>query len=500
MITKRKLKYFLLGFLTYLLIRFMFFIPNVKAYSNPTVNGNVFYSDLNTNYPDFKPNRDNLQLVSFYPVFFNRLVSYYSTDLAGYSFNDYKYTFARYSNGAWTVYYSTCPFTNTDSANMNTSSNTPAAMCDTLYFNHTSTSSNTLGRVINFTEPEVWSLSSSYTLNNTTSLYNSNYNNWTNTYYQNYQNSNANYNYYYRLDFSQYFTRYINIEYQDSNFHVLDSVVCTDKNIDCTLSINDNSGTYILVKYHVIDWLDGYLILHPNNTYRFGTYLIGSNDYTSAYLFELFFNHQSGQGNPATLSYFPYNQNISFLNDRYEYKFNINITDTITADLGVYDFYVRYKTNGTYYTDVTVPYSFSLYDVTNNTNVVMPEDGGITVDSNSIIISQNDTIINNQYITNDYLNEINSSINDDNTTGATGQATSYFSNFQNDTHGLTGIISMPLIAIGRITSSSCTPINIPFPHTNDSLVLACLSPYYRQYIPSLLTLWQTWNILSIIRT
>lgn len=108
-----------------------------------------------------------------------------------------------------------------------------------------------------------------------------------------------------------------------------------------------------------------------------------------------------------------------------------------------------------------------------------------TIENNQqTIINQNDTIINNQ-------TTINSNITNDNTTGATSDAGSFFSGFTTNTHGLTSIITAPLTLIGSITSASCSPLGLPLPYINKTLQLPCMSSIYSQYFGAFFTLYQT---------
>lgn len=89
------------------------------------------------------------------------------------------------------------------------------------------------------------------------------------------------------------------------------------------------------------------------------------------------------------------------------------------------------------------------------------------------------------------INDLNDSINNDNTDGASSEASEFFSGFTTDTFGLTSIITAPLNLIGSITSSTCTPLGLPLPYVNKTLELPCMSSIYSQYFGSFFTLYQT---------
>lgn len=91
---------------------------------------------------------------------------------------------------------------------------------------------------------------------------------------------------------------------------------------------------------------------------------------------------------------------------------------------------------------------------------------------------------------NDSVNDINDNINNSNVDEAINNASDLFTNFENNTHGLTGIITAPLELIRSISSSSCSSLRIPLPFVDDYLILPCLSTIYRQYFPNLLSIYQ----------
>lgn len=73
--------------------------------------------------------------------------------------------------------------------------------------------------------------------------------------------------------------------------------------------------------------------------------------------------------------------------------------------------------------------------------------------------------------TNDFLN--NNDISD-----AEDSAGGFFSNFNTNTHGLTGIITAPLNAIQSLTSKTCSPLVLPLPYVDKYLTLPCMREIY----------------------
>ena len=89
------------------------------------------------------------------------------------------------------------------------------------------------------------------------------------------------------------------------------------------------------------------------------------------------------------------------------------------------------------------------------------------------------------------VNNLNDSLNNSDSSGATSEASEFFSGFTTDTFGLTSIITAPLNLIGSITSSTCTPLGLPLPYVNKTLELPCMSSIYSEYFGSFFTLYQT---------
>ena len=68
------------------------------------------------------------------------------------------------------------------------------------------------------------------------------------------------------------------------------------------------------------------------------------------------------------------------------------------------------------------------------------------------------------------------------------QANNFFSNFNSDDHGLSGIITAPLSAINKL-SQSCVSLTLPLPNNVGNIELPCMDTLYSQYVPTILSLW-----------
>lgn len=103
--------------------------------------------------------------------------------------------------------------------------------------------------------------------------------------------------------------------------------------------------------------------------------------------------------------------------------------------------------------------------------------------------SQNEVNATNQNT--EAINNMNDTISNSDSSGASSDAESFFSGFDNDTHGLTSIITAPLQLIGSITSSTCSPIGIPIPFVDTTAYLPCMSEIYNQWFGDFFKLYQT---------
>lgn len=82
-------------------------------------------------------------------------------------------------------------------------------------------------------------------------------------------------------------------------------------------------------------------------------------------------------------------------------------------------------------------------------------------------------------------------LDDDDTSGATKDASDFFSSFTTNTHGLTGIITAPLNAIQSLTSSVCEVLVLPLPFVNENLTLPCMRSIYIENFGAFMTLYDT---------
>lgn len=84
------------------------------------------------------------------------------------------------------------------------------------------------------------------------------------------------------------------------------------------------------------------------------------------------------------------------------------------------------------------------------------------------------------------IDDVTNSITNDDVDDNTG----FFTNFQNNDHGLSSIITLPLSTIQSLANTSCVALNLPIPFTNDSIDLPCMSQIYDSYAHDIFVLWQ----------
>lgn len=92
---------------------------------------------------------------------------------------------------------------------------------------------------------------------------------------------------------------------------------------------------------------------------------------------------------------------------------------------------------------------------------------------------------------NDSINDVNDTLNNSDISGATDDASSFFSGFTTNTFGLTSIITSPLNLINSLTSKTCTPLILQIPYVNMTMQLPCMSTIYNEHFSTFITIYQT---------
>lgn len=133
-------------------------------------------------------------------------------------------------------------------------------------------------------------------------------------------------------------------------------------------------------------------------------------------------------------------------------------------------------------------YSNSIQEIISNSDLATNED----------LTNVTDEIKQEQEKTTNAVEDMNDSINNNDSSGATGEAGGFFENFNTETFGLTSIITAPLNAINNILSSSCSSLSIPLPFVSKNIVLPCMTIIYSNYFGAFFQLYQiiTTGIIS----
>ena len=202
-------------------------------------------------------------------------------------------------------------------------------------------------------------------------------------------------------------------------------------------------------------------------------------DYTKTIYLNL--NSDIPLGNTSIIFYYSSGSSFSAINANLNTSNSVSFTLTqeqislLSSSTGIYPYLRLYRRSGN-----------SLDFTTVNISNIALSNYNVAYDKYGIEICTNKLDD-----TNTQLGNLNDSLNNSDSSGATSEASEFFSGFTTDTFGLTSIITAPLNLIGSITSSTCTPLGLPLPYVNKTLELPCMSSIYSQYFGSFFTLYQT---------
>lgn len=280
------------------------------------------------------------------------------------------------------------------------------------------------------------------------------------------------------------------------------------------VTLGDNSGTYITgetffgISSVQIESKNANQDVIDNATNNTNNIINNNNSNT-----EIIIN--SNKATAEEIIKFNQTCNYNILKNKNWENYNNNKTILITKD------YIEIKNNITYNFNANNEFFYVIYQYDENKNSL---DGILLNKSNATIIFNNtnikyikvslrktdwstisindiddikpfmgseDICINKLDEQTNAVNNLNDSLNNSDSSGATSEASEFFSGFTTDTFGLTSIITAPLNLIGSITSSTCTPLGLPLPYVNKTLELPCMSSIYSQYFGSFFTLYQT---------
>lgn len=109
-------------------------------------------------------------------------------------------------------------------------------------------------------------------------------------------------------------------------------------------------------------------------------------------------------------------------------------------------------------------------------------------DPSQAIIDSNNQIKDGIDRGNSIQQDTNDTIKSDDVDTSSGN--SFFNTFQNNGHGLTGVINAPLSFIQSLSNSSCSPVSVTIPFVNETFKLPCFSSFYKENFNAVYTIYQ----------
>lgn len=112
----------------------------------------------------------------------------------------------------------------------------------------------------------------------------------------------------------------------------------------------------------------------------------------------------------------------------------------------------------------------------------------IDPDTSQAIVDSNKEIKEGIDRGNQIQQDTNNTIKSDEVDTSTGN--SFFNNFSNNGHGLTGVINAPLSFIQSLSNSSCSSVSVTIPFVNEKFNLPCFSSFYKENFNAVYTIYQ----------
>lgn len=227
------------------------------------------------------------------------------------------------------------------------------------------------------------------------------------------------------------------------------------------------------------------------------------NTYTTTYTMRLTYDYAWGSADEVDFSYYSLYKNMYNKTLRYGIFYNDNMSD--------YSCNVKNYSSSTYYEELVFTCVYGFLSNASNQKLFMGIQGGghgsipfssnldinrwdisntFTTDKTSVIIDQNNTIINQNDETNTKINELNKTQKEtnqklDNINSSLTDSSPISLDKLNDTTGwlppgpVDSILNLPLSLLNNLSTNlnnQCTPISltIPFIDKNNTLVLPCL--------------------------
>lgn len=110
---------------------------------------------------------------------------------------------------------------------------------------------------------------------------------------------------------------------------------------------------------------------------------------------------------------------------------------------------------------------------------------------NEIIINQNQQLIDNSKKATEEQKKTNELIENTDTSESQNKGANFFKNYNENAHGLSGVITAPLKFLQSLTGAKCTPLKFELPFVKKEVQLQCMKSIYQTHFGVFYTLWQT---------
>lgn len=110
---------------------------------------------------------------------------------------------------------------------------------------------------------------------------------------------------------------------------------------------------------------------------------------------------------------------------------------------------------------------------------------------NQVIINQNQQLIDNSKKATEEQEKTNDILNNTDISESKNKGANFFKNYNENSHGLSGVITAPLKFLQSLTGSKCTPLKFQLPFVHNEVELQCMKSIYQTHFGVFYTLWQT---------
>lgn len=116
-----------------------------------------------------------------------------------------------------------------------------------------------------------------------------------------------------------------------------------------------------------------------------------------------------------------------------------------------------------------------------NIREVKQNQSNTTTAINNSSTATTNAISNQTQAIEDASDRVNDTLTNDNVSEASTTGGGFFNNFQENSHGLSGIITAPLRLINSFTTQTCQPLEFDLPFVHNHVFLSCMKPIYQTH-------------------